>query len=602
MADTGSTFSDFFKNTKQALKELQEVALGWNKGFQDIVTSLDVLSRQSVKTFAQSSEYAEAFRQSFGGALTDITAVSDKAENIAQVLQQAAEIQNSFARTFNTNLLLTSKNLSDFAIAAQAFNIPADSMAQFAEGLVTAGQSFNDLPDIMETTANKARVVGVNVNAVFDIVRNNLADLNKFGFENGVEGLARMAISAAGLRVNLNTVFNLADRLFDPEKTIELVAGFQRLGVAAGDLADPFRLMYLAQNDTEELFNQVTRLTEGFTFFNEKTKQFELYPNAKRDLRELEALTQISYNDLVKYSQQTERLRIIGKDLKIGVNDEDRQFIANVATFSKERGGFEVKLLTGQTKLVSEINKDDIEGIKQANRALSTEEIARAQLNANEAMKADMALIRAAVVGPIAKQATVGSLVETMRGTSRTLAEGVRAAIPEEQYSAGVKNLFEGSTKVLQDLLSGQKTFSDVVQDASIFGEQMSKGFKQMITNISNFNPAEAFTKEITQGNTLIGVGTELANALKPTVEKIQSILSVPQTANINQNTNVNFNKLTVDISGNVNVQGGKTSTQIGDELIQQGTLKTYIEGIIKQQMAQNTPNSVFGLLPNATQ
>ena len=602
MANTGNTFSDFFTNTKQALKELQDIALGWNKGFADIVTSLDVLSRQSVKTFAQSSEYAEAFRQSLGGALTDISAVSDKAENIAQVLQQASEIQNSFARTFNTNLILTSKNLSDFAIAAQAFNIPADSMAQFAEGVVTAGQSINDLPDIMETTANKARVVGVNVNAVFDIVRNNLSDINKFGFENGVEGLARMAISAAGLRVNLNTVFNLADRLFDPEKTIELVAGFQRLGVAAGDLADPFRLMYLAQNDTEELFKQVTNLTQGFTFFNEKTKQFELYPNAKRDLRELEALTQISYNDLVKYSQQTERLRIIGKDLKIGVNDEDRQFIANVATFSKERGGFEVKLLTGETKLVSEINKDDIEGIKQANRELSTEEIARAQLSANEAMKADMAAIRAAVVGPIAKQATVGSLLETIRGTTRTLSEGARAAIPEEKYSAGVKNLFEGSTKVLQDLLSGQKTFVDVVQDASVFGEQLSSGFKQMITNISNFNPVDAFTKEITQGNTFIGVGTELANVLKPTVEKIQSILSVPQTANINQNTNVNFNRLNVDISGNVNVQGGKTSTQIGDELIQQGTLKTYIEGIIKQQMAQNTPNPVFGLLPNATQ
>lgn len=602
MATTGNTFSDFFINTKQALKELQEVAMGWNQGFTAIVTSLDVLSRQSVKTFAQSSEFAEALRQSLGGSLTEITAVSNKAENIAMVLQQAAEIQKSFAQTFNTNLILTSKNLSDFAIAAQAFNIPAESMAQFAEGLVTAGQSFNDLPDIMETTANKARSVGVNVDAVFNIVRNNLSDINKFGFEKGVEGLARMAIGAAGLRVNLNTVFNLADRLFDPEKTIELVAAFQRMGVAAGDLADPFRLMYLAQNDTEELFNQVTKLTDGFSFFNEKTKQFELYPNAKRDLRELEAATQISYNDLVKYSQQTERLRIIGKDLKIGVDEEDRQFISNIATFNKQSGGFEVKLLTGQSKLVSEINKDDIEGLKQANRALSTEEIARAQLSANEAMMADMSAIRAAVVGPIAKQATVGSLIETMRGTTRTLSEGSRAAIPEQEYSAGVKKLFEGGTNVLQDLLSGQKTFSNVVQDASIFGEQMTKGFKQMITNISNFNPVESFTKEITKSNTFVGVGTELANVLKPTVDKIQSILSIPQTANINQNTNVNFNRLNVDISGNVNVKGEKASSQIGDELIQQGTLKTYIEGIIKQQLAQNTPNSVFGLLPDTTQ
>lgn len=598
MADTGSTFSNFFSESKKAFKELKNLATDFTGAFTSVVTNLDVLSRQSVRTFAQSSEYAEAFRQSFGNALVDITKISENASDIATVLQQAADIQNNFAKEFNTNIILSSRNLAQFATAAQAFEIPAQTMASIAEGLVTAGQSFNELPDILETSANKARSVGVNVSAVFDIVRNNLSDINKFGFENGVEGLARMAISAAGLRVNLNSVFNLADRLFDPEKTIDLVAGFQRLGVAAGDLADPFRLMYLAQNDTEELFKQVTNLTQGFTFFNEKTKQFELYPNAKRDLRELEALTQISYNDLVKYSQQTERLRIIGKDLKIGVSDEEKQFITNIATYSKEKGGFEVKLATGQTKLISEIRKEDIEGIKEANKEMSIEEIARAQLSTNKSMAADMAAIRAAIAGPIAQDRTISSFAEGLRGGTRTLREGVEAAIPREQYTAGVQNLFQGSQKVVEGLITGQKKLSDVLQDASIFGSQFVEGFKNMTQNIANFDPATSFKKEITDSNTLIGIGKGLSDALKPAVDEIKSILSVPQTQTIEQNTKVDFNELRVDISGNVNLQGGRSSTEIGDELVRSGTLKTYIEGIIKQQMSQQTPNN-FGLLPN---
>jgi hypothetical protein len=471
-------------------------------------------------------------------------------------------------------------------------------MASIAEGLVTAGQSFNDLPNVLETSANKARAVGVNVSAVFDIVRNNLSDINKFGFENGVEGLARMAISAAGLRVNLNSVFNLADRLFDPEKTIDLVAGFQRLGVAAGDLADPFRLMYLAQNDTEELFKQVTNLTQGFTFFNEKTKQFELYPNAKRDLRELESLTQISYNDLVKYSQQTERLRIIGKDLKIGVSEEEKQFITNIATYSQQKGGFEVTLASGETKLISEIRKEDIDGIKEANKVMSTEEIARAQLKANDAMAADMASIRARIVGPIGADRTVSSFAEGLRGGTRVARGLAETALPKEEFNAGVKNLFQGGTKVVEELITGQKNLNDVLKDASIFGSQFVDGFKNMTQNIANFDPAASFRKEITDSNTLIGIGKGLSDALKPAVDEIKSILSVPQTQTIEQNTRVDFNELRVDISGNVNLQGGKSSTEIGDELVRSGTLKTYIEGMIKQQMSQQTPNN-FGLLPN---
>ena len=598
MADTGSTFSNMFSESKKAFKELKDLATDFTGAFGTIVTNLDTLSRQSVRTFAQSSEYAEAFRQSFGSALVDITKISENASDIAAVLQQAADIQNSFAKEFNTNIILTSRNLSDFATSAQAFDIPAQSMASIAEGLVTAGQSFNDLPNVLETSANKARAVGVNVSAVFDIVRNNLSDINKFGFENGVEGLARMAISAAGLRVNLNSVFNLADRLFDPEKTIDLVAGFQRLGVAAGDLADPFRLMYLAQNDTEELFKQVTNLTQGFTFFNEETKQFELYPNAKRDLRELESLTQISYNDLVKYSQQTERLRIIGKDLNIGVSEEEKQFITNIATYSQQKGGFEVTLASGKTKLISEIRKEDIDGIKEANKEMSTEEIARAQLNTNKSMAADMAAIRARIAAPIAQDRTISSFAEGLRGGTRTLREGVESALPKGQYEEGVKNLFQGSAKVVEDLITGQKKLSDVLQDASVFGGQFTEGFKNMTQNIANFDPAASFRKEITDSNTLIGIGKGLSDALKPAVDEIKSILSVPQTQTIEQNTRVDFNELRVDISGNVNLQGGKSSTEIGDELVRSGTLKTYIEGMIKQQMSQQTPNN-FGLLPN---
>jgi hypothetical protein len=64
--------------------------------------------------------------------------------------------------------------------------------------------------------------------------------------------------------------------------------------------------MYLASEDTEELQNQVVKMTQKFTYFDEKTKEFKVFPNAKRDLREIEKATGIAYNDLIKMSEGTQ--------------------------------------------------------------------------------------------------------------------------------------------------------------------------------------------------------------------------------------------------------------------------------------------------------
>ena len=119
------------------------------------------------------------------------------------------------------------------------------------------------------------------------------------------------------------------------------VSTFQRLGVAAGDLADPFRLMYLASEEAGELQNQVVKMTEKFTFFNEKTKQFEVFPNAKRDLREISKQTGIAYEELVKMSVGQQKLNKIRGEFKTNAMDEEsKQFIANVAEYNKDKGGF----------------------------------------------------------------------------------------------------------------------------------------------------------------------------------------------------------------------------------------------------------------------
>jgi hypothetical protein len=258
---------------------------------------------------------------------------------------------------------------------------PASSGAMVA-AFQDVGIQVGLIKDRMEETANIARLVGVNSTKVFELVSQNLSKLNEFGFKNGVEGLSSMAAKAATMRFDMYQVFNFAEKVFSPEGAIEAVSAFQRLGVAVGDLADPFRLMYLASEDVDGLTDQVVKMTSKFTYFDEKSKEFKVFPNAKRDLRDLAQAMGISYNELVKMSMAQSKLNKLSSEFKFsGFDKDDQQLIANFAQFSKEKNAFVVKV-DGKEKLTTELKQQDLEKLR--GRAETMEEIAQGRITETE--------------------------------------------------------------------------------------------------------------------------------------------------------------------------------------------------------------------------
>jgi len=382
-----------------------------------LISGLDEQASRVVKTLGQSRDYAEGIRTSLADAVPELAQLATKGSDFATIMAMGADVQDEIAKKLQTNILLTSQQMIAIAQVQQAYSITKDELGKFMERFVTAGYSVNQFPTALEKAANNARAMGVSVDAVMDNISTGLDDVNKYGFEKGVEGLGRMAARAAAMRVEMKSVFEFAERVFAPEKAIEMVAGFQRMGVAAGDLADPFRLMYLASEDVEELQKQIGVATEKFSFFDEKSKSFKMTPNAKRDLRELTDLMGVSYDELVKYSQQSERLRIASREIKIGgIDEKSKDFIASVMQYSESQKGFVVKLLGGDEKLVSQINPEDIKSIEEANRALSPKEIAQAQLTTTQSIDNSVKSLVASRVAPLAGSRMVSSINEFLRG------------------------------------------------------------------------------------------------------------------------------------------------------------------------------------------
>jgi len=341
---------------------------GWQKRTVELEDQYAQFTATISGTFGQTQSAIKGLREEIAIATPGVVGLGGDFRDVAN-------IQQSIAESLQTNVITLGETVTDLYAAGQAVGVSSSGVGEMVKSFQDVGIQTGNIKDNIQTTVNLARQVGVNTGAVFKLVSNNLDSINKYGFENGVAGLAKMAAQAAGLRIDMNSIFSFAEKVFDPEGAIDTVAAFQRMGVAAGDLADPFRLMYLASEDTEELQNQVVKMTQKFTYFDEKTKEFKVFPNAKRDLRSISEATGIAYNDLIKMSEGTQKLNLISKDLKIaGVDEETKQFVANVAQYNKQKGGFTVKIGRDE-KLVTEINSKDIDELKESQKPVTLEDL-----------------------------------------------------------------------------------------------------------------------------------------------------------------------------------------------------------------------------------
>jgi hypothetical protein len=579
------------KGLSKTFDAFRKVAAELKGDISNLFFGLDEKASEVVGVLGQSRNYAEGIRQSLADAVPELASIAKDGKDFEAALEAAANAQKSITTSLKTNLLLTSRQMIDIATVSQAYSISSQELGEFVERFATAGQSINNFPDALEKSANYARSMGVNVDATMEYISKNLERMNEFGFKDGVEGLGRMAARMASMRIDMNAVYNFADKVFDPENAISMVAGFQRMGVAVGDLADPFRLMYLASEDVEELEKQIGKAVEKFSTFDEKSKTFKIAPNAKRDLRELSQMMGYNYEDLVKISQQAERFRIVGRDLKIGgVDEETKQFLANVAQYDEKKGGFAVKLnMQGDTKLVSQINKEDIASIREANRELSPKEIARASLTAVDSIRNDVRAIRASILMPTAGSRTLSSLAEALRGGAAGAREGVfnRDGKTDAQRRTDADASMGGVTSSIEKFFKGTGDLSDVLSGLKQVLPDVNKALSDVVKTVKDIPNTSGFKNEIMPDNNLKGLGESIKSGFDSSMDRLIDVLGIQSPAgglaqNMTVNNNVTVQPVKVDVTGDINLKGAN-----GEKIAMETNreLAKFVENIVKTEL-----------------
>ena len=433
------------------------------------------------------------------------------------------------------NTLLTTEQVVNMQALAKSAGVTASEIVPIVEGFATIGVGTDTAIENIDTMAKQARSYGINVGEFMKGISTNIKQLSTYNFKAGVEGFSRMVAKAQALRMDVSKTFSLAEGLLEPEKAIETAAGFQMLGGAVGDLGDPFKLLYMAQNDVEGLQDSILDMAESAVVFNEKTGEFDIPVTEMYRLREAAKLTGMDINELsntaIKSRERTQKLGVL--DAFTELSEEEKELIANMADIDgkgqmtvslpyEDDGVMKTRTLDA-TQLTAEELKE-LRKLQQDNDA-SAKDIALRQLTALESISNTIKSAEAATVMGGVNTAGVSDALDAGEAMGKTLMEGLNNTINAETMEDYGYSLTQALAKGLNDpdTMSGfQAVAGDIGQtmmDELILAPER---YKEKIEQGNIFKGLDLETaaaeKLINLGQGITAIGEDLINMLPPSV------------------------------------------------------------------------------------
>jgi hypothetical protein len=401
---------------------------------------------------------------------------------------------SQIAKASNRNVIENEDVVSKLFAASQVLGISAQDLT---ENFKNAGYETSQIGVNLENSIQYIQSVGVNAVTVMKNVSDNMDKMNRYQFVGGVQGLAKMAAQASMLRIDMSETFRFTDDMLNPEKAINVAAAFQRLGVVAGDLVDPFALFNKSLTDPTGLQNSLARVGQKFVSFSKETNSFKINTQGVLILREMEEAAGLTSGSLSKSAlaaadldKRLSQVSFAGLKFK---NEEDKQYLANIAKMG-EGGKYEVELNDGTKKDLQNLNQDEFdELIKQQKDAPKTvEDIQRSQLGFLKSIASDMnAILNAGKFGAVSSQPLISNL-EGVTNIVKTFSDIGQKKMPKTgEIRKDVTGAIDKMKNLFQDINSNKIDIKD-------FGSNFDKIKEKFVGGASNLaEESKKIIKEI---------------------------------------------------------------------------------------------------------
>ena len=524
-------------------------------GFLGQLGSMLKESAELAGNFGRIQDGIRTINNSFGESrqrfLEFSTAVSDGVADFVRLGGSAAELSKTIAEVgqgARRNVVASQESLQEIFATSKFLN---QEVSVLVEQFAVVGVEMSNIAEGVEDSIGYVQSLGLNSVQIMGDVLNKIDLMNRFNFQDGVVGFTKMAAQASMLRFDMQVTADFAEKVLNPEGAIQMAAAFQRLGVASGDLVDPFILMDKSINDPQGLQDSLIEMTKQFTYFDEKTGNFRINPGGVRLMKELAETAGMSFEQFSKKALAAADLdrRLGDISFDIRGSEEDKMLVANMAKMG-EGGRYEVQFRdeTGklQTESLDKLTQAQFELVKQQaeERPKTIEDIARSQLSTSEQMARDVAALPMrlsyALVGQEGLQRAI-EFARTQEGRAADAAFSPGVLPTGEELRREFQNFGDVVGDSIMDLLKGQGSVEEVLETMKKATAEQTISFDvaQRYQNFLNkYNEANTQREERLQ---LARIGEQSDNRF-PQWEEYQRTTSATMSETITGNVNVDGN------------------------------------------------------------
>jgi hypothetical protein len=368
--------SSFKTNLKSALED----SLNYNR-YQTFFVKLEEGAKQFSRTFAQGgTEFGTVMEKQIFNVMNNL-------QDLNVEMKDVTEIMSEFAGETGKVPTLQEEMLKNTIALSTVTGIAAKELAKYTAQFAQIGMGQQQAQIYLTKMYKTAQGFGLNASKLTAEVMSNINKANTYQFKGGVQGLTNMVARAQQLGIKFEEIMKTAEKALDPEKAIEMASGMQMLGGNVGALGDPFKLLYMAQNDVEGLQKEFIKVAAASAEFNSETGQFKIGTQQMYRLKQMADELGMDYNELAKAAIRAAKEQKIMSEVGFanGLKEEDKQLLASMAELKD--GVYKIQLpgtenweelskitdsqIKSFTDAQSEANKTDSEKLSMIDQTLN---------------------------------------------------------------------------------------------------------------------------------------------------------------------------------------------------------------------------------------
>jgi hypothetical protein len=367
----------------------QYVALQAAKATTEYFENSDILKTFNIKLGSEymvpfgSTKYWDSIQKSINSANVKLGIGGNLSANIRdnamksreEFLGLGLETENflnsysTFASTYNRTFLPDQGEMKEMATINKIYGGTYDQLYPLSK---LYGKSITDTTQFMNKMIVEADKYGITSNKIFADMQKNIGMLDKYNFKTGYDGLKKMVVETSKLNMNMNSVAQFAEKLYEPEDAIEMAASLQMLGGEFSQFGDVFQLMYDANNDVGALTEKIAKLTNGMGTLNKKTGEIDFTSFERNQLRSFAKMSNIPIEEMIQTRRVTKREEIVKKyispELKKGSTEDVEATINKLAMLAEFKGGVPKIKVAGGEKDISQVTLADLSDLSTVGR------------------------------------------------------------------------------------------------------------------------------------------------------------------------------------------------------------------------------------------